>query len=194
MAPAYEGPIRDERLAIELHNTVYATAGVSVDALDDTAQTRAWLAAIGGREELAGLPDGPAPPVEELRHVRSAVRSLVASAVDGGAPDAAAVDVLNAAAAAAPGVPRITLGDDGVAALTTSFGTASRSAVLLAAFAGDAIDLLAGPHHDELRVCGAPGCVLAFLRTHPRRAWCSNGCGNRARQARHYERVRAATD
>ena len=48
--------------------------------------------------------------------------------------------------------------------------------------------------HDrgELRVCGAPGCVLMFARDHTRREWCSNACGNRARQARHYRRTHGA--
>ena len=60
----------------------------------------------------------------------------------------------------------------------------------LAALAADAIDLLTGPHRADLRACGAPGCVLMFLKDHPRREWCSNACGNRARQARHYARAR----
>ncbi|HLU55261.1 MAG TPA: CGNR zinc finger domain-containing protein [Pseudonocardia sp.] len=38
--------------------------------------------------------------------------------------------------------------------------------------------------------CHGPGCVLYFHRDHPRRGWCSAGCGNRARVARHYERHR----
>jgi predicted RNA-binding Zn ribbon-like protein len=41
--------------------------------------------------------------------------------------------------------------------------------------------------------CHAPGCVLYFLKTHPRREWCSVTCGNRVRAARHYERIRAGT-
>jgi predicted RNA-binding Zn ribbon-like protein len=67
---------------------------------------------------------------------------------------------------------------------------ASRAQVVLAAFATDAIDLLTGPHRQDLRACGAPGCVLLFLKDHPRREWCSAACGNRARQARHYARTR----
>ncbi|HVT68684.1 MAG TPA: CGNR zinc finger domain-containing protein, partial [Trebonia sp.] len=43
-----------------------------------------------------------------------------------------------------------------------------------------------------LRACHAPGCVLYFLKTHPRREWCSVACGNRARAARHYQSVRSA--
>jgi predicted RNA-binding Zn ribbon-like protein len=37
----------------------------------------------------------------------------------------------------------------------------------------------------------APGCVLLYVSDHPRRQWCSNACGNRARQARHYRRTHA---
>jgi CGNR zinc finger len=47
------------------------------------------------------------------------------------------------------------------------------------------------PDATKLRACHAPGCVLYFVKSHPRRAWCSEACGNRARAARHYERVRA---
>ena len=69
---------------------------------------------------------------------------------------------------------------------------ADRTDIVLAAFAADAIDLLTGPLRDEIRACGAPGCVLLYVRDHPRRQWCSNACGNRARQARHYRRTHAA--
>ena len=63
--------------------------------------------------------------------------------------------------------------------------------VVLGAIAASAIELLGGPHAGELRACGAPGCVLMFVKDHPRREWCSPACGNRARQARHYARSRA---
>jgi predicted RNA-binding Zn ribbon-like protein len=36
-----------------------------------------------------------------------------------------------------------------------------------------------------------PNCVLFFIKDHPRREWCSPGCGNRARVAHHYDRHRA---
>ncbi len=72
-------------------------------------------------------------------------------------------------------------------------GPSTRSQVppdqrLLGGLAADAIEFLAsGP---ELRACLAPGCVLYFVKDHPRRAWCSTGCGNRVRAARHYARRR----
>lgn len=58
----------------------------------------------------------------------------------------------------------------------------------VAAIAEEAVALFAGPDRLLLRACRAPGCVLYFVRNHPRRAWCSDGCGNRARVARHYQR------
>jgi hypothetical protein len=46
------------------------------------------------------------------------------------------------------------------------------------------------PDSPRLRACQAPGCVLYFVKDHPRREWCSTACGNRARAARHYRRHR----
>ena len=51
-----------------------------------------------------------------------------------------------------------------------------------------AIALFTGPERESLRACHAPGCVLYFVKQHPRREWCSAACGNRARVARHYQR------
>ena len=62
--------------------------------------------------------------------------------------------------------------------------------MILGRLASSTIALVSGPHADDLRKCGAPGCVLMFLKNHPRREWCSATCGNRARQARHYARRR----
>jgi predicted RNA-binding Zn ribbon-like protein len=51
---------------------------------------------------------------------------------------------------------------------------------------------LLGENGSTLRACRAPGCVLYFAKTHPRREWCSVACGNRARAARHYHALRSA--
>jgi predicted RNA-binding Zn ribbon-like protein len=59
----------------------------------------------------------------------------------------------------------------------------------LADVAQQAVALLADDG-DKLRACHAPGCVLYFVKSHPRREWCSVACGNRARAARHYDKIR----
>jgi predicted RNA-binding Zn ribbon-like protein len=61
---------------------------------------------------------------------------------------------------------------------------------VLAQVAEEAVDLFTGPRRADLRACHGPGCVRYFLRDHPRCEWCSSGCGNRARVARHYQRHR----
>jgi predicted RNA-binding Zn ribbon-like protein len=175
----YAGPLRDEPLAIELNNTLYVMGGEPVDGLE---AARPWLEAIAGR-----LPAGAGawPSARELKDLRAAVRAALHAALEHAEPDPAALAALNAAAARAPRSPRV---EPGLVAATDHHG-ASRADIVLAAFAADAIDLLTGPRREELRACRAPGCILLFLRDHPRREWCSNACGNRARQARHYRRL-----
>ncbi len=197
---AYTGPLRDEPLAIELHNTIYATQHGPVDALAEPATTRAWLKAIGPRLHRRGLPAsappqgsarlpaGPWPDAAELVALRDAVRAALRAAADGERPPRAALDAINAASRRAPRAPVAVWQPGDHPTRGSDVGGASRADVVLAAFAADAIDLLSGPLRDELRTCGAPRCVLMFLRDHPRREWCSDRCGNRARQARHYER------
>jgi predicted RNA-binding Zn ribbon-like protein len=53
-----------------------------------------------------------------------------------------------------------------------------------------AIALFAGPDAPLLRRCQGPGCILFYVRRHPRQEWCSEGCGTRARVSRHYYRHR----
>ena len=108
----------------------------------------------------------------------------------GAAGERAAIDAINRASGRAPRTPTVDWRPGEPPARGTAFHGATRAEVVLAALAADAIELLTSPHRDRLRTCGAPGCVLMFLKEHPRREWCSDGCGNRARQARHYERTR----
>lgn len=80
-------------------------------------------------------------------------------------------------------------GDAGATFQVRSAGAGADAA--LAWIADQAVRLFAGPERSALRACQGPGCVLYFVRNHPRREWCSAGCGNRARVARHYQRHHA---
>jgi predicted RNA-binding Zn ribbon-like protein len=188
--PSYTGPLREEPLAIELHNTRYANAGEIVDALADGSARRAWLEAIEPRLPHGGNGDGPS--ADELIALREAVREALHALIDGGTPGRASLDAVNAFSRRAP-VVRVTHSRRNERpSLALDFGDASRADVVLGALAADAVELLTGPERDEIRACGAPGCVLLFLRSHTRRDWCCGGCGNRARQARHYARTRSS--
>ena len=197
-------PVLGEPLPVELMNTVWADRDGVHDRLATPPETAAWVEALAGRADVhvPGLRfwSGTAGPgeVERVRgrlvRLRDAARGLAALrthdprpvAEGAGADDIATLNELAATAPMAPvlewpegGGPRLGYrADDGAG--DTAVAELARATVRL--LAGDS---------ESLRACLAPGCVLYFVQSHPRREWCSPACGNRARQARHYRRHRA---
>ena len=158
-------PLLDQGRTVDLLNTV-------------------WADRSGLHDELSDAP-------EALRELRDALRVLAADRTADPRPVArgheaecaAAVATLNAASALAPGWPTLV---DGRLVWASD---ADPDARVVGEQAAEAVRFLAdGP---DLRACLAPGCVLYFVKDHPRRAWCSTACGNRARAARHYARHRS---
>jgi predicted RNA-binding Zn ribbon-like protein len=182
--------LRDEPLAVALHNTLHARRGAPVDDLADAASAAAWLAAVAERLPTDGT--GRRPSRDELVALRAAVREVLHAAVEDRAPTRAAVDALNRASARAPRSAAAAWRRGQPPRPSVRVHATRRADVVLAALATDAIEVVTGPDRERLRICGAPGCVLAFVKDHPRREWCSGACGNRARQARHYQRRHTA--
>jgi predicted RNA-binding Zn ribbon-like protein len=191
MTSAYSGPVRREPLAVELHNTRYAVRGDIVDGLETAEGLRAWLGAIGDRLPEPARRADPARR-QEFIDLREAVGEVLHAAHEGRRPTAAALEAVNAAAARAPVSPLAVVDEKGRLEGQALFHEADATDVALATLAADSIGLATGSGGAELRACNGPGCVLMFLKDHPRRTWCSAACGNRARQARHYERARRA--
>ena len=173
----YDGPLRDEPLAIELHNTRFAAGGALVDGLADAA-ARGWRRRRTGS---GGAEPGPQRTSCSRCARRCAPRCTPRAAV-------------------APDRPRWTpstrRGPRPRHRAWSRLGRRhrlrrrDRADIVIAALRRGRDRADRGPHRAELRACHAPGCVLLFLKDHPRRAWCSDACGNRARQARHYARTR----
>lgn len=186
MIHGYGGPLRDEPLAIELYNTLYASQGEAIDGLADAVSAAAWLDGLGDR--IPGDGTGPSPSRDELVALRNIVREVLHAVIDGRTPARASIEALNRASARAPRSPAARWRRDHAPQPVVRFHRAQRADIVLSAIAADAIELITGPARTRLRVCGAPGCVLVFLKD-PRREWCSGTCGNRARQARHYRRI-----
>lgn len=190
-------PFRDEPLAVELANTVYAVRGVPVDGLGDADQLAAWLAANADQLGTAGTRRPrrrqalSGDDVAIFRTLRGAIRHLFDAVLAAEAPSPAAIRVLNEIRARGPGYERLVWPAGGEPTAEPVIAAASFADTAAAAVAVDAISLLAGPRQERLRRCGAPGCVLFFVKDHPRRAWCSAACGNRARLARFRQRHRA---
>lgn len=178
----------DEPAAVRLMNTVWADRGGVHDALTGADDLRRFLAATGAVTAAVSGDD-----VAAARRLRDALRRLAATVTDDdrapaatGLAEADAAGAVNAALAAAPPALLRRAGDGWE--LATGPVTA---AAALGAVAREGALLVADPAR-PLRACHAPGCVLYFVRDHPRREWCSVACGNRVRAARHYRRRRAA--
>jgi predicted RNA-binding Zn ribbon-like protein len=182
----------DEPLPVRLMSTIWADTDGRHDDLRTAADVDEWLDAVGVDRTGAHTTDGE---LAAARALRDAVRLLAAYVTADDRPGAAAaadqvaatLDLVNATAAELP-APRLRL-RDGRLEVGAPEGP-SPVATGLARVAEQAIALLGGEDATRLRACYAPGCVLYFVKTHPRRAWCSVACGNRIRAARHYQRAR----
>jgi predicted RNA-binding Zn ribbon-like protein len=182
----------DEPLPVRLMSTIWADADGLHDDLRAPADVDEWLDGVGIERAGAHATRGE---LARARALRDAVRRLAAYVTRDGRPAAAsamtdvaaALDQVNSAAAELP-APLLAL-RDGRLELGAPGGP-SPVTTGLARAAEQAAGLLGGEDAARLRVCYAPGCVLYFIKTHPRREWCSVACGNRVRAARHYQRVR----
>ena len=178
---------------IELANTTYAVRGRPQDGLRTTVQLAAWLRDMRPRLAVA-LTDADLRTVTEsdlavARNLRAVIRSLAGAIVHDHVPDPDLVAELNRHVRRAPRWRELQVDTD---PRTEVCSLARPVVAALAALAEEAVDLFAGPSRHELHACSGPGCVLYFRRDHPRREWCSPVCGNRARAARHYAKIRRA--
>jgi predicted RNA-binding Zn ribbon-like protein len=194
-------PVLGEPLPVELMNTVWADQQGGRDSLSTRAELQAWLAAVAGRRELTDLTFAKPPTTDQLalfRELRDALRTIAAEVTADTRVDTARTDgelkralrTLNRASAAAPSWPQLSWRAGEQPHLVTKSSGAVVETVLCR-IAHAAARLFGGDGREALRACYAPGCVLYFVREHPRREWCSAACGNRARVARHYQRHRA---
>ena len=182
----------DEPPPVRMMSTVWAGTDGLHDDLRTTADVDEWLDAVGIDRAGAHATEGE---LAKARALRDAVRRLAGyvtrdsrpAAVSAMTDVAAALDRVNSAVAELP-APLLALRDSRLELGT--HGGASPVTTGLARVAEQAAGLLGGDDAAQLRACYAPGCVLYFIKTHPRREWCSVACGNRVRAARHYQRAR----
>jgi predicted RNA-binding Zn ribbon-like protein len=169
-------------LAVRFVNTSYAVRGQPRDAIATVSALRVWLAA-NDLPAVVTADDLPA-----FLELRAGIRRLMGCVVTGDPPRKSDVAKVNAAAAGAPWWPELVLADGELG--TSARSSAAPPAAGLGALARSAIEVVTLPRRERLRACQGPGCVQFFQETARHRAWCSSGCGNRARVARHYARSR----
>ncbi|MFI0713320.1 CGNR zinc finger domain-containing protein [Streptomyces inhibens] len=180
-------PGEESSVAVALANTLRRGQTGEVDHLVDARNVEGWVA----EHRLATQPlRFSESDVGRLTELRAAVRELFTAAIEGSAPDSAALVTVNGATAEAPGAAQLRWHPPSLRSEWQSAVPHTVNAVL-ACIASDAIDVLCGPRGTSLRQCAAHGCIRFFLREHGRRQWCSNMCGDRVRAARHYQRRQA---
>jgi predicted RNA-binding Zn ribbon-like protein len=190
-APAGAPPLHGEPLPIEFANTVFPVRDVLQDLLRVPAGLVWWLDAC--RDRLATqLPAGAlravtASDVECFVLLRDATRRLIHAYVNHLAPDPVDVAQVNRVSGVGRSWPLLTW-REGALPSTEEVFTAPPLVAVQAEIAHGLIALLSGASGIEPRACTAPGCVFFFDHARSRRQWCSTGCGNRARAARHYAR------
>ena len=173
----------DEPRPVLLMNTIWA----------NRSQLHDDLTTVGGLRDFLGVPAGE-DDLRAFRELRQALRDL-AGVLTGDTREIAqgrdlerAVAEVNRAARSAPQWPQLAVRDGELVRHKESEGSLADSE--RASIAAEAVELFTGESRALLRACHAPGCVLYFVKDHPRREWCSPSCGNRVRAARHYRRNR----
>jgi predicted RNA-binding Zn ribbon-like protein len=188
-------------IALDLANTVTARDSVARDWLADTAAALDWAAHTGqftARETAAleqrarAAPRKAAAALARLKQLREALCTACAALALGRTPDAAALQVLDKAAASAAQAARLQL-RDGVLARRWRV---EDSGLDLPAhrIAAQAVELLEQLAVERLRICAGQDCGWLFLDTSKsgRRRWCDMAtCGNSAKAARFATRQRA---
>jgi predicted RNA-binding Zn ribbon-like protein len=181
-------------LAVDFMNTIWADRDGVHDTLADLAGLATWLASSDA-PAVPGLDDFA---LGRFQALRDALRLLAAEvtgdtrAVAGppGRDVAEAIRTLNLSCSAAPSWSQLDWPRSGDLRRRVVTGAGPADAAL-ARLAEAAAGLFGSGLAAQLGACLAPGCVLYFLRDRARRQWCSDGCGNRARVARHYARHHA---
>jgi predicted RNA-binding Zn ribbon-like protein len=173
--------VADPSLIVDLLGTLRREQREMVDELADERRCVAWL-----RRRLPHI-EITARPRDRLVGLREQARTLLTAAVTGDPLPADVVTDLSRRAAQAPVTLAARIRPDGSPVVERVSRGHPRAAVD-AEFARSALVLLDGPDRHRLRRCRAPECILFFLQQDPRQHWCSPGCGNRARVARHRSR------
>jgi predicted RNA-binding Zn ribbon-like protein len=186
-SPLPPAPGADRYLALDFANTAIALpSGQYVDLLGAPATVNDWLADHGLAPVDAGVQEMCA---SQLRALREHVRSLIAARIEGATALPAAVDAVNDALTRVPTTALLKWDEAQGPYRATTCPTNQILDHALATIAANAADLLTGPEADALTACDSAPCNRFLLR-HGRRHWCSTRCGDRARAARAYARLK----
>jgi len=164
-----------EGLAIDLVDTLKIAVHPHRDLLEPPGRYDAFWRAHS--DQLPTDTDALAPPRSTTIELRAAAREILGAALENRAAEPSAVRLVNDTALRAAPIPQLT-------ATGVTWRPVGDGDLVLGAVALSVIDTVT-VHRDQLRRCARPQCSMIFLTVGARRIWCSDGCGNRVRVARH---------
>ncbi len=196
-APVDLPPLNGEPLALEFLNTVFPLRGALRDGLNTPGKLAWWLRSCRPKFTTP-LQDAVLDRIDpaDVRcfvTLRDTARRLVEAYVNRQRPDPVDVAQLNRVASAGQQWPCL-VWEAGGPPTAHELRTAPPVTAAQIEIAHAVIALLGGNTAIDPRRCTAPGCVFFFDHARFRRSWCSTGCGNRARAARHYARHHPGRD
>ncbi|MDR3709263.1 MAG: CGNR zinc finger domain-containing protein [Capsulimonadaceae bacterium] len=182
-----------ERLCLDFINTEYRRREIAVDIIATADQLRRWLRMA---EDIRGLPlcedeDWDAKNGETILlravELRTALRTLVQSAIDKTPASATAIEVVNAILRTNPAYTQLGVSNG---TFRESFSVIQPREKWLVAIANDAVDLLCHADLSLLRQCEYPTCIRVFYDTtkNHKKRWCAEKCGSHSKAAAYYRR------
>jgi predicted RNA-binding Zn ribbon-like protein len=180
----------DLEAALDFLNTRELESGHLVDHLERPNDASSWFVDQGVLHARDGRGWSTAD-LDRIRRVRDALHEIVDAVVDERRPDEASIDLVNATLALGV-VPRLEC--DGRNVRIGHRHGVSPVDDALASLAAPIVGELASGRPDRFRICASDTCRWTFYDASPtgRRRWCDmKTCGNRAKAARHRDRVKA---
>ena len=180
----------------------------SADALRDFDALAAWLEAaslldpergLGMRRRAREQPSGAAAAIVDARRVRGALRALAERGAGSGASEQIrheALNEINRVLGRSAGTRRVERRADG-AYVRTFVPVGDAFAGLMIPIVESAADALILGELQRVRRCADSRCGRVFFDAtkNGRRRWCDMAtCGNRAKAARHRQKVRSVAD
>jgi predicted RNA-binding Zn ribbon-like protein len=186
----------DEPRPLRLINTLWADRVEVHDDLSTVVDLRSWLSDIELHVPKSIVALSSLATIHDLRHAFRALAAFVTSdnriRLTSDQSITAAIRTVNIAAGNSVAAVQLRLQSSALERVVVRPGTPLESA--FSVLANEAIALCTSGDRERLTACGGPGCVLYFMKDHTRRNWCGDACGNRARAARHYRKVRETTE
>jgi predicted RNA-binding Zn ribbon-like protein len=182
----------DLEAALDFLNTRELESGQLVERLQRPADARGWFVGQGVLHERdAGT--WTVADLDRVRAVRDALHEVVDAVVQERRPDPDAVDVVNETLARGV-VPHLDC--DGTTVRIGHRHGESPVDDAVASLAAPIVHELASGRPDRFRICANDTCRWTFFDASPtaRRRWCDmKTCGNRAKAARHRQRVKSSS-